>query len=70
MSALIDSNADYQAITWFKVDWDTFKGDLITAELNVTRRSTLITFKAGEEVARNVAGTSATALEPLLQAAL
>lgn len=70
MSALIDSNADYEAITWFKVDWDTFKGDLIVADLNIPRRSTLVTFKDGKEVARVIAQTTVTAIEPILKAAL
>lgn len=53
-----------------KVDWDTFKGAPIVADLDIPRRSTLVMFSGGEEVGRVVAQTSATAIEPLFEAAL
>lgn len=70
MSALIDGNPDYQAVTVMTVDWDTFKSAPIVSELNIPRRSTLVMFAGGEEVGRVVAQTSAAAIEPLFQAAI
>lgn len=70
MRALIDSNENYAAITLIRVDWDMHRSDKIVEELNVPRRSTLITFKGGKEVGRVIAQTTPTAIEPILQAAI
>ncbi|MEM7258846.1 MAG: hypothetical protein AAF404_15835 [Pseudomonadota bacterium] len=70
MSALIDGNPDYQTVTIMKVDWDTFKRAPIVEDLEIPRRSTLVMFSGGEEVGRVVAQTSASAIEPLFEAAL
>ncbi len=70
MSALIDSNPAYQAVTIMKVDWDTFKNESIVTELEVRRRSTLVMFKNGEEIERVIAQTSAEAIEPMFAKAV
>ena len=67
MSALIDANEQYQVVTVFRVDWDTYRDDQITKDLKIRRRSTLVMFKDGKEIDRVVAQTSARAIEPLFQ---
>lgn len=68
MSALIDGNPAYQAVTWFLVDWDKFGDDVIVSELNIPRRSTLVMFNEGKETGRVVAKTKAKQIEPLFAA--
>ena len=70
MSALIDGNPAYQAVTVMKVDWDKFSGDPIAAELNVKGRATLVMFSGGKEVGRVVGQTGADAIEPMFKAAV
>ena len=70
MSALIDGNPAYQAVTVMKVDWDKFSGDPIAAEFNVRGRATLVMFSGGEEVGRVVGQTGADAIEPMFKAAV
>lgn len=70
MSALLDGNPKYQAVTVMMVDWDTFKKAPITSELKIPRRSTLVMFKDGEEVARVVAQTSESAISELFDTAI
>jgi len=70
VSALIDSDAKYQDITWFHVDWDTYKNDPVATDLSISRRSVLVGFKGGEEVSRVVAQTGEDALQALLDATL
>lgn len=52
------------------VDWDTFKNAPITSELNIPRRSTLVMFNEGVEVARVVAQTSESAIAELFDAVI
>ena len=70
MSALIDGNPAYKAVTVMKVDWDRFSGDPIVGELGVRGRATLVMFSRGEEVGRVVGQTGAGAIEPLFKAAV
>ena len=70
MSALLDGSPEYRAITIMLVDWDTFKDAPIISELKVPRRSTLVMFKGGEEVARVIAQTSAPAIAELFDAVI
>ena len=70
MSALIDANEKYRVVTVFRVDWDTYRNDQITKDLNIRRRSTLVMFKDGKEIDRAVAQTSARAIEPLFEKAI
>ena len=68
MSALLDKNPAYQAVQIMRVDWDQFRDDPIVDELKIRRRSTLVMFNEGKEVARVVAQTSAAAIEVLFKA--
>lgn len=52
------------------VDWDTFKNAPITSELKIPRRSTLVMFNNGQEVARVIAQTSAPAIAELFDAVI
>jgi len=70
VSALIDANEQYQVVTVFRVDWDTYRDEQITKDLKIRRRSTLVMFKDGKEIDRVVAQTSARAIEPLFQKAI
>jgi len=70
VSALLDGSPEYQAVTIFNVDWDTFENAPITSELNVPRRSTLVMFKGGEEVGRVIAQTSESAIAELFDAVI
>ncbi|MEM7250635.1 MAG: hypothetical protein AAF493_04395 [Pseudomonadota bacterium] len=66
----MDKNPDYKAVTVMRVDWDTFSDAPIVRDLNIPRRSTLVMFKGGQEVARVVAQTSETAIGELFQAVM
>ena len=70
MSALIDANEKYRVVTVFRVDWDTYRNDQITKDLNIRRRATLVMLKDGKEIDRVVAQTSARAIEPLFEKAI
>ena len=70
MRALLDSKAEYRAITIMRVDWDTWRNADIVRVLKIPRRSTLVMFSGGKEVGRVVARTSREDIEPLFQAAL
>lgn len=71
IDALRAENPAYDAATTFyRVDWDDYgRGDLSDA-LNVPRRSTLVMFRDGVEVARIVAGTREHDIRALLDAGL
>ncbi len=70
MSALLDRNPAYRAVTVMRVDWDTWRDGDIVKELRIPRRSTLVMFRGGKEVGRVVAQTRESAIEALFKAAL
>ena len=70
MRALQEGNADYAAVKVIKVDWTVFGKKPIVKELKIPRRSTLVMFNDGKEVARVIAQTSKDAIEDLFKAAL
>ena len=70
MSALLDSNPEYGAITVMNVDWDSSIRKPIANELGVVRRSTLVMFSKGSEVGRVIADASRGGIEALFKAAL
>jgi hypothetical protein len=70
VSALIDSNPAYRNVSIIRVDWDLFSDDDIVTELAIPRRSTLVMFKDGKEVARVVAKTSSEDIEALFKAVM
>ena len=70
MSTLINSNSKYSAITLLHADWDTYRRSTLAKDLNVRRRSTLIMFKDGEEIARNIALTNRDLIEKMFKDAI
>ena len=70
MSALIEANPDYAAVTVMRVEWDEHRGGELVRQLSIPRRSTLVMFKGGREVGRVVARTSRADIEALFEAAL
>ena len=60
----------YANLTFVDVDWDTFGPSQMTQRLKVTRRSTLLVMKNGEEVTRLVNEPYARRVRALLDAAL
>ncbi len=59
-----------KAITFVRVDWDTFETDPFTTGLNIPRRSTLVVLKGDAEIGRIVAGTGQEEIRALLDAGL
>ena len=70
MSALLDKNPVYRAVTVVVVDWDAHRGSDLVQELDIPRRSTLVMFSQGKEVGRVVARTGTADIEALFKAAL
>ena len=71
IEALKAENAAYTAnVTFIDVDWDTWKGDMIVAEMNIPRRSTLVVLKGDRELGRIVAGTGRDEIKALMDTAL
>jgi thioredoxin 1 len=68
--ALLDRNPAFRAVTIMRVDWETHRDADIVRDLRIPRRSTLVVFKDGEEVARIVAQTAESAIEALFEAVL
>lgn len=58
------------AISFVKVDWDTFKNADVTTSRAVPRRSTLILLKGDAELGRIVAGTGKDQIAALMDLAL
>jgi thiol:disulfide interchange protein len=74
-SRIIDSlkaeNPAYeQAVSFIKIDWDTYKEAEITKSLNIPRRSTLVVLKGEQELGRIVAGTGRAQIQALMDTAL
>ncbi len=70
MSALIDSNPEYAAVKLIRADWDKHGKSGLRKELKIPRRSTLLMFKGGEEVARVVAQTDKQVIEDLFKSVI
>ena len=70
VSALLSKNPEYSAITIVNVDWDTHRKSALTKELKIRRRSTLLMFRGGEEIARVIAQTNEKLIEDMFKAAL
>lgn len=58
------------ALTFIKVDWDTYKNHEVTVFREIPRRSTLIVLRGEDELGRVVAGTSETQIKELLDTGL
>ncbi len=71
INALRGANPAYDAaITFYRVDWDSYGNGEFSTALNVPRRSTLVLFRDGAEVGRIVAGTAEADIRALLDAGL
>lgn len=71
IAALKAENPDYEAkISFIDVDWDQWKDDMIVADLNIPRRSTLVVLRGDTELGRIVAGTAKAEIKALLDTAL
>lgn len=58
------------AMTFIKVDWDTYKNHDVTVFRGIPRRSTLIVLRGDEELGRVVAGTSEAQIKALMDTGL
>jgi len=71
INALRASDPSYDsAMTFVKVDWDTYKNHEVTVFRNVPRRSTLLVLKGDAELGRIIAGTSESQIKALMDLAL
>ncbi len=71
INALRSENAAYDAaMTFVKVDWDTYKDHMVTQSRNIPRRSTLLVLRGDAELGRIVAGTSRGDIQSLMDAGL
>ncbi len=58
------------AMTFVKVDWDTYKNHDVTLFRSIPRRSTLIVLRGDDELGRNVAGTAKADIMALMDLGL
>ncbi|WP_299154442.1 thioredoxin family protein [uncultured Tateyamaria sp.] len=71
INGLRAENPSYDAaMTFVKVDWDTYKNHEVTVFRGIPRRSTLILLRGEDELGRIVAGTSQSQIKSLLDAGL
>ena len=71
IDAIRASDPKYDAgLTFFKVDWDTYKAHEVTTSRNIPRRSTLLVLRGQEELGRIVAGTSEADIKALMEKGL
>ena len=70
MSALIDENPAYQAVTVMKIDWDVHGGTEVSQAHGVRQRATLVMLSGGEEVGRVSWSARRKDIEALFKAAI
>jgi thiol-disulfide isomerase/thioredoxin len=71
INALRDADPAYDAaMTFVKVDWDTYKTHEVTVFRDIPRRSTLIVLRGDDELGRVVAGTSESQIKALMDIGL
>lgn len=58
------------AITFVRVDWDTYSREDITTSRNIPRRSTLVLLQGDQELGRIVADTRSASIQALMDMAL
>ena len=58
------------AMTFVKVDWDTYKSHEVTVFRDIPRRSTLIVLRGEDELGRIVAGTAQAQIKALMDLGL
>ncbi len=59
-----------EAMTFIKVDWDTYARHEVTTSRGIPRRSTLLVLRGGEELGRIVAGTREDDIRALMDQGL
>lgn len=71
LAALRAANPAYdEAMTFVKVDWDTYKNDDVTVFRDIPRRSTLLVLRGEDELGRLVAQTGEAEIKALLDKGL
>ena len=71
MSALLEENAAYQAVTVMRIEWGQYYEEPLVEEHKVLGRATLIMLdKGGEEIGRVRWYNSKSQIEPLFKAAI
>ena len=71
INALRASDPAYDAaMTFVKVDWDTYGRHEVTTSRGIPRRSTLLVLRGEEELGRLVAGTSESQIKALMDIGL
>lgn len=71
INALRAEDPSYDAaMTFVKVDWDTYKNHEVTVFRSIPRRSTLILLRGEEELGRIVAGTAQSQIKGLMDKGL
>ncbi|MFK7792420.1 MAG: thioredoxin family protein [Devosiaceae bacterium] len=71
IGALRAQNPAYDgAMTFFRVDWDTYSRHEVTTSRSIPRRSTLLVLKGDQELGRVVAGTSEEQIKSLMDLGL
>jgi hypothetical protein len=71
INALRAADPSYDtAMTFVKVDWDTYKNEEVTVFRKIPRRSTLIVLRGEDELGRVVAGTSESQIKALMDIGL
>ena len=58
------------AMTFVRVDWDTYGNSALAQRLEIPRRSTLVVLRGEAELGRIVAGTSRSAIQALMDLGL
>lgn len=67
---LLNDNPAYGAMTFVRVDWDTYARGALSRRLKIPRRSTLVVLKGNRELGRIVADTRAAQIKALLDLGL
>lgn len=71
ITKLLGENPAYeQAMTFVRVDWDTYSGHEVTTSRNIPRRSTLLVLKGDQELGRIVAAVDEAEIKALLDLGL
>ncbi|MDG1069536.1 MAG: thioredoxin family protein [Sulfitobacter sp.] len=71
IAELMAKNPAYAAaMTFVKVDWDTYAKDAVTTSRVIPRRSTLLVLKGNQELGRIVAGISVDQIKKLMDTGL
>jgi thiol-disulfide isomerase/thioredoxin len=71
INALRGEDPSYdKAMTFVKVDWDSYRNNDVTVSRRIPRRSTLIVLRGKDELGRIVAGTSKSQIKALMDLGL